>query len=86
MPASDRPDDLPDCPPDCPVEQLTFEQAMAELEGLIERIEQGDMGLEDALAARKRGDLLVRRCRGILEAAEQELRVVAPGASDEAAG
>ncbi len=54
-------------------ESMSFEEAMAELEGLIERIEQGTIGLEESLAARKRGDGLIRRCRSILDTAEQEL-------------
>lgn len=52
---------------------MSFEQAVAELESIIDRIEQGDMGLEESLAARRRGEALVRRCRSVLEHAEQEI-------------
>jgi exodeoxyribonuclease VII small subunit len=56
--------------------KMTFEEATEELESIIERIEQGEVGLEAALAARKRGDALIKRCREILDTAEQELEKV----------
>jgi exodeoxyribonuclease VII small subunit len=61
-----------------PVENLTFEQAMEELEAIIDRIEQGAIGLEESLVQRRRGDALVKRCRDILDRAEQELKHVKP--------
>jgi exodeoxyribonuclease VII small subunit len=60
------------------VEDLTFEHAMAELEAIIDRIEQGQIGLEESLAQRRRGDSLVKRCRAILDHAEQELKQIKP--------
>jgi exodeoxyribonuclease VII small subunit len=65
-------------PPPPPPEELSFEQAIEELEGIIDRIERGQIGLEESLAARKRGEGLIRRCRSILETAEQELKQVTP--------
>ena len=53
--------------------KMRFEEATGELEAIIERIEQGDLGLEDSLAERRRGDELIKRSRAILDAAEQEL-------------
>lgn len=61
-----------------PPEKLAFEQAVAELESIIERIEQGEIGLEESLKQRQRGDKLIKRCRAILDAAEQELEEVKP--------
>jgi exodeoxyribonuclease VII small subunit len=60
-------------------EKVSFEQATEALEAIIERIEQGEIGLEEALAQRKRGEALIRRCRAILDAAEQELEQVTAG-------
>ncbi len=54
-------------------ESLTYEQALGELEALIERIEQGEIGLEQSLAEYRRGAALLKRCRGILETAEQQI-------------
>ena len=62
---------------------MSFEAATAELERIIEQIEQGEIGLEESLAARKRGDALIRRCRAILDQAEQELEQVAAEAPHE---
>ncbi len=54
-------------------ESLTYEQALGELESLIERIEQGEIGLEESLTEYRRGAALLKRCRGILETAEQQI-------------
>ncbi len=54
-------------------ESMSFEQAVEELESIIERIEQGQIGLEESLAQRRRGDALIKRCRSVLDAAVQEL-------------
>ncbi len=54
-------------------ESLTYEQALGELEALIERIEQGEIGLEQSLAEYRRGAALLKRCRAILETAEQQI-------------
>ena len=54
-------------------ESMTYEQALGELESLIERIEQGEIGLEESLTEYRRGAALLKRCRGILETAEQQI-------------
>ena len=51
------------------VEKMRFEVAASELEGIIERIEQGEIELEDSLESYRRGLALVRRCRTILDEA-----------------
>jgi len=67
-------------------ESMSFEEAVEALESIIDRIERGEIGLEEALSERKRGDALVKRCRAILEAAEQELETIAvDGEGDEGA-
>jgi len=52
---------------------MTFEEAAEELESIIDRIESGEIGLEQALKERKRGDQLIQHCRSLLDVAEQEL-------------
>ena len=54
-------------------DRLTFEQAIEELESIIGRIEQGKIGLAESLAEYQRGAALLKRCRGILEVAEQQI-------------
>jgi exodeoxyribonuclease VII small subunit len=55
------------------IQSLTFEQALAEVESIIERIEAGEIGLEDALAQYERGVALVNHCRGKLDRAQQKV-------------
>ncbi|MBU3728844.1 MAG: exodeoxyribonuclease VII small subunit [Phycisphaerales bacterium] len=54
-------------------ETMGFEDAVAELESIIERIDAGEVGLEASLDAYRRGAALVRRCRAILDSAQQEI-------------
>ena len=53
-----------------------FEQSLDALEQLVERMEQGDMSLEDSLAAYERGVGLYRRCQAALEDAEMRVRLL----------
>ena len=54
---------------------LNFEAALAELEQLVERMETGEMSLEESLQAFERGVALTRDCQKALK--EAELRVQA---------
>ena len=54
-------------------DKMTFEQAIEELESIIGRIEQGKIGLAESLAEYQRGAALLKRCRGVLEVAEQQI-------------
>ncbi|MHC4947825.1 MAG: exodeoxyribonuclease VII small subunit [Planctomycetota bacterium] len=56
--------------------KLTYEQAIEELEAINRRIEEGEIGLEESLAEFKRGMALARRCREILDTAEQEIEEI----------
>lgn len=51
----------------------SFEQAVDQLEDLIEQIESGEVGLEDALKRYEDGTKLIQRCRGILDTAEKKI-------------
>jgi exodeoxyribonuclease VII small subunit len=62
---------------------LSWEQAMAELESINDKIERGEIGLEESLAEYRRGVALTKRCQAILDTAEQELKKIKPGGSDE---
>jgi exodeoxyribonuclease VII small subunit len=64
-------------------QEMTFEQALAELDSINQRIEQGTVSLEESLAAYRRGVALAKRCSAILDTAEQELKKVKPGESDD---
>lgn len=47
-----------------------FEQSLDELEQLVARMEQGDLGLDDSLKSFERGIVLYRDCQTALEQAE----------------
>jgi exodeoxyribonuclease VII small subunit len=55
---------------------LDFEQALAELEGLVERLEHGDLPLDEALKAFERGVALTRQCQLSLQAAQQKVEIL----------
>ncbi len=52
---------------------LDFEQALTELEGVVERLERGDLPLEEALRVFERGVDLTRQCQGALKSAQQRV-------------
>ncbi len=56
------------------LEQLSFEQALAELEQVISQLEQGGVALEEALALYARGQALLAYCQRRLETAELRVR------------
>jgi exodeoxyribonuclease VII small subunit len=53
-----------------------FEQALAELEGLVERLERGDLPLDEALKTFERGVELTRLCQTSLKAAQQKVEIL----------
>ncbi len=54
----------------------SFEQALAELESLVETMEQGELSLEDSLKSFERGVLLTRTCQQALKEAEQKIEIL----------
>jgi exodeoxyribonuclease VII small subunit len=68
----------------------SFEDAMTELEQLVERMEAGELPLEASVAAYKRGAELVKFCAGQLDRVDAQVKVLEgdmlkPFASDDAA-
>jgi exodeoxyribonuclease VII small subunit len=59
------------------VSELTFEQAQAELERIVERLERGDVGLEELTSLWERGEELYRRCAGQLADAQGKIEELA---------
>ena len=58
------------------VSELSFEAASAELEEILQQIDSGEQGLEEAMALHRRGQLLLAHCRSLLDQADQELKEV----------
>jgi exodeoxyribonuclease VII small subunit len=55
---------------------VDFETAMRDLEEIVERLEQGDLPLEESLAAFERGIVLTRSCQTALKEAEQKVQIL----------
>ena len=55
------------------VSKLSYEAALAELDGIISQLERGDVALEQAIQAYERGMALQRHCAALLDATEQKV-------------
>lgn len=64
MPENESP-----CPP-------SFEQALAQLETIVHELEEGEIGLADALDRYEQGIKLLKQCYGLLERAERRIEVL----------
>jgi exodeoxyribonuclease VII small subunit len=53
-----------------------FEEALAELESLVERLERGDLPLDEALKTFERGVELTRHCQASLKSAQQKVEIL----------
>lgn len=61
------------------VDALSFEAALKELEGIVGRLEQGQVDLEDSIALYERGQALKTHCEAKLKAAEGRLEKIVQG-------
>lgn len=76
---------MPRKPANEPSPVADFEQSLEQLETLVEGMEQGEMSLEDSLAAYERGVGLYRRCQQALEQAELRVKLLSdPDRPDDA--
>jgi exodeoxyribonuclease VII small subunit len=55
---------------------VDFEHALGELEAVVERLEHGELPLEDALRQFERGVELARICQASLQQAEQKVEIL----------
>jgi exodeoxyribonuclease VII small subunit len=53
-----------------------FEASLEELEALVDRLEQGDLPLEEALRTFERGVALTRTCHAALATAQQKVEIL----------
>ncbi|MFK7868678.1 MAG: exodeoxyribonuclease VII small subunit [Roseobacter sp.] len=61
---------------DTPVNEMSFEQAMAELESVLSQLERGDVALDDSIALYERGAALKARCEAKLKEAEEKVAAI----------
>ncbi len=63
-------------------ENLSFEEALSELETLVDHLEHGEISLEDSLKSFERGVALTRSCQQALSEAEQKVSILNEKALD----
>ena len=61
---------------DTPISEMTFEQAMSELERIVTQLEKGDVPLEDSISLYEKGAELKKRCETKLKEAEQKVAAI----------
>ena len=59
------------------VEELSYEEALTELEGIVESLEDGQNPLEESLNLFERGQALVSHCGALLESAQLKVQKLA---------
>jgi exodeoxyribonuclease VII small subunit len=70
---------MPRSSPSAATEPASYEQALAELEALVQAMEAGKMPLDQLLASYKRGAELLRQCRDRLQVVEDQVKVLEDG-------
>ena len=55
------------------IKKLSFEEALSELEGIVESLERGDIDLEDSISIYERGEVLKAHCESKLEKAKMKV-------------
>ncbi|NIZ60532.1 exodeoxyribonuclease VII small subunit [Sedimentitalea sp. CY04] len=69
-----------------PVENMSFEQAMQELETVVGKLERGDVALDASISLYERGALLKKRCEDELKRAEEKVAAITLDANGAATG
>ncbi|HVG48480.1 MAG TPA: exodeoxyribonuclease VII small subunit [Rubellimicrobium sp.] len=64
---------------DKPIPEMTFEEALAELESVVSRLERGDVALDDSINLYERGAKLRARCQQKLAEAEEKVSRITLG-------
>jgi len=62
-----------------PVKDMSFEEALAELETIVRQLEQGDVELEKSIAIYERGAELKKHCEARLKSAELKVEQIVQG-------
>lgn len=58
------------------ISKLGFEQAIEELTGIVEKIELGEIPLQQSIEQYEKGMALIKHCRGILQKAEEKIEKI----------
>lgn len=71
---------------DKPVTDMSFEEAMAELDDVVRQLESGQVDLENSIALYERGAVLKAHCVGKLKAAEEKVAAITLNADGQPTG
>lgn len=71
---------------DTPVDQMSFEQAMKELEAVVGKLERGDVALDESISLYERGAKLKKRCEDELKRAEEKVAAITLDAGGQPTG
>jgi exodeoxyribonuclease VII small subunit len=71
---------------DKPIEDMSFEEAMQELERVVSQLESGNAPLDQSISLYERGEALRKRCDTRLKDAELRVQKIIQGADGEAKG
>lgn len=68
------------------IDELSFEDALKELERIVGRLESGDASLQEAIDLYERGDRLKRQCAARLDAAQARIEAIRTDGEGRASG
>ena len=68
------------------IKTMSFEQALKELEGIVDRLEKGDVELEASILIYERGEALKAHCDGLLRKAEARVEKISLNQNDQPTG
>ena len=68
------------------IKDMSFEQALKELEGIVDRLERGDVELEASILIYERGEALKAHCEALLRKAEAKVEKIALNAGGQPTG
>ncbi|WP_342359916.1 exodeoxyribonuclease VII small subunit [Terrarubrum flagellatum] len=68
------------------VTKLPFEKALAELEAIVQKLERGEVSLDESITIYERGEALKRHCETLLKSAEARIEKITLGADGKPTG
>lgn len=68
------------------IENLTFEEALGELEKIVASLEKGDVSLDKSVAIYERGEKLKRHCAKLLQSVEDKIEKIKVGSGGKIEG
>jgi exodeoxyribonuclease VII small subunit len=68
--------DMADAPTHADVKEMNFETALKQLEEIVDKLERGDVPLDESIAIYERGEALRNRCDELLKAAEAKIEKI----------